>query len=244
MPGSGRAPVRRAAGRTKLGRPEGNGGNVREAMLDAAEVVFSELGYARTTLREVAQRAQGTQALVSYYFGSKYGLFEEVFLRRGRKISEARSLNLANLRKKGPLQAREIVAAFLTPTLALRASPEGRAFIRLQARLHTEPPEISYKLRNDAYDVSTREYVQAVCEALPHLSQKDAFWRITLVVGAYLYAFSDTHRLEQLSGGICDPDDSEEILAQATAFIVGGLEAPSIDARTRREGRKGALSAA
>src|SRR5690606_5141241 len=118
--------------------------------------------------------------------------------------------------------------------LALRTTPEGRAFIRLQARLHTEPPEISYPLRNDAYDVSTRDYVDAVCSALPHLSQKDAFWRITLVVGAYLYAFSDTHRLEQLSLGICNPEDSEEILNQATAFIVGGLEAPSIDAPALR----------
>jgi AcrR family transcriptional regulator len=239
-----RATAKTVARKTKLGRPEGSGGNVRETMLDAAEVVFSELGYAGTTLRAVAQRAEVTQALVSYYFGSKYGLFEEVFLRRGRKISDARMENLAALRQKGgPLQVREIVAAFLTPTLALRTFPEGRAFIRLQARLHTEPPEISYKLRNDAYDVSTRDYVDALGAALPHLSKKDAFWRVTLVVGAYLYAFSDTHRLEQLSGGICHPDDTDEILAQATAFIVGGLEAPSIDALAGETG-KGAVSAA
>jgi AcrR family transcriptional regulator len=216
------------APRSGPGRPEGKNNNVRETMLDAAEVTFSELGYAGTTLREVAQRANVTQALVSYYFGSKYGLFEQVFLRRGRVISDTRMDNLSALKSHGgPINVADIVRAFLTPTLALRATPEGRAFSRLQARLHTEPPEISYKLRNEAYDVSTRAYVDAFSTALPHLSKKDIYWRVTLMVGAYLYAFSDTHRLDQLAGGICDANDPEEILTQATAFLVGGLTAPA-----------------
>jgi AcrR family transcriptional regulator len=214
--------------RGKLGRPEGTGSNVREAILDAAEVTFSELGYAGTTLREVAAKAKVTQALISYYFGSKYGLFEEVFLRRGRMISDKRMENLEALKAGSqPLKVEDIVLAFLTPTLALRATPEGRAFIRLQARLHTEPPEISYKLRNEAYDLSTKAYVEAMCSALPHLPQKDVYWRMMLVIGAYNYAFSDTHRLEQLAAGICDPSNTDEILAQITAFVVGGLSVPA-----------------
>jgi AcrR family transcriptional regulator len=218
------------AARGKRGRPEGTNGNVRETILDAAEVTFADLGYAGTTLREVADKAEVTQALISYYFGSKFGLFEEVFLRRGRKISDDRMENLDALKHSGkPLQVREILHAFFTPTLALRATPEGRAFIRLQARLHTEPPEISYKLRNQAYDISTRSYVEALWSALPHLTEKDVYWRITLMVGAYMYAFSDTHRLEQLAKGICNPDDPNEILEQITEFVTGGLSMPSGD---------------
>lgn len=217
-----------AAVRGKLGRPEGTGSNVRDTILDAAEVTFADLGYAGTTLREVAEKAKVTQALISYYFGSKYGLFEEAFLRRGRKISDARMENLDALKRSGkPLQVRDILHAFFTPTLALRATPEGRAFIRLQARLHTEPPEISYKLRNEAYDVSTRTYVEAIWSALPHLSEKDVYWRVTLMVGAYMYAFSDTHRLDELAKGVCNPDDPNEILAQITEFVTGGLSMPS-----------------
>jgi AcrR family transcriptional regulator len=214
--------------RARPGRPEGTSSNVRETMLDAAEVIFSELGYAGTTLRMVAQKASVTQALVSYYFGSKYGLFEEVFLRRGRVIAGARMDNLEALKGAGdPLRIRDLVHAFLAPTLALRATADGRAFFRLQARLHTEPPEISYELRNAAYDRSTRAFVEAIGTALPHLPAKDIFWRVTLLIGGYLYAFSDTHRLDQLAAGICDPDDTNEILEQATAFIVGGFNAPA-----------------
>lgn len=219
---------RNAVPRSKLGRPEGTNGNLRETILDAAEVTFADLGYAGTTLREVVQKAQVTQALISYYFGSKYGLFEEVFLRRGRKISDARLENLNALKQSGkPVLVRDIVLAFLTPTLSLRATPEGRAFIRLQARLHTEPPEISYTLRNEAYDASTKAYVAAIQAALPHLPARDVYWRVTLMVGAYMYAFSDTHRLDQLANGICNPEDSDEVLTQICDFVTGGLNAPS-----------------
>jgi AcrR family transcriptional regulator len=199
---------------------------VRETMLDAAEMTFADLGYTGTTLREIAQKSNVTQALISYYFGSKFGLFTEVFLRRSRKISDARLENLsALLKERQAPTVREIVLAFLKPTLALRATAEGQAFIRLQARVHTEPPEISYQLRNEAYDVSTRAYVDALRLALPSLSGKDVYWQGTLMIGAYLYGFSHTHRLEQLAGDACDPDNTEEVLDQVATFVTGGLEA-------------------
>ncbi|MBE7374335.1 TetR/AcrR family transcriptional regulator [Pseudomonas lopnurensis] len=216
----------RVSTRNKPGRPEGSS-NVRDEILDAAELLFANLGYAGTTLREVAEAAKVTQALINYYFGSKYGLFEEVFLRRGRKISDERLGRLEDLKRAGPLQVKDIVNAFLMPTLALRSTKAGRAFIRLQARLHTEPPEISYKLRNDAYDISTKAYVEAFRAALPHISECEAYWRVTLMVGAYMYAFSDTHRLDQLAGDVCNPDDSQEVLKQMSAFVTAGMQAPS-----------------
>jgi len=207
------------------GRPEG-ASNVREEILDAAEQVFADLGYAGTTLRLVADRAHATQALINYYFGSKYGLFEEVFLRRGRKISDERLERLAALRASAsPLQVEDVVRAFLAPSLAMRESVEGRAFLRLQARVHTEPPEISYKLRNEAYDRSTREFAAAFREAQPGLSEKEAFWRLTLLIGAYLYVFSDTHRLDQLAPGLCNPDDPDEVMAMISAFVSAGMRA-------------------
>jgi AcrR family transcriptional regulator len=87
-------------GRKGPGRPEG-ASNLRDEILDAAEELFANLGYAGTTMREVSQHAKVTQALISYYFGSKYGLFEEVFLRRGSAISDERLKNLDTLQGAG-----------------------------------------------------------------------------------------------------------------------------------------------
>ncbi|GAA4256177.1 TetR family transcriptional regulator [Azospirillum formosense] len=225
-PARGRPPRGRRAG---PGRPEGTS-NVRDQILDAAELEFANLGYAGTSLRNVADRAEVTQALISYYFGSKHGLFEEVFLRRGRKIADERMERLEALRRgPTPPAVRDIVYAFLMPALAMRETEGGRTFMRLQARLHTEPPEISYRLRNEAYDASTRIFAAALKEALPHLSERDVYWRMTLMIGAYLYAFSDTHRLEELAPGICNPGDPDEIITEISSFVSAGMLAPVPD---------------
>ncbi|MBC8641527.1 TetR/AcrR family transcriptional regulator [Caballeronia sp. EK] len=210
--------------RKRLGRPTGNI-NQRENILDAAEVDFSQRGYAGTSLKEVAASCGVTQALITYYFGTKQQLFEQVFLRRAMLISEERVTLLHELSDGKDASVREIVRAFLLPLVALRKTDGGRAFIRLQARLHTEPPEISYSLRSTAYGDSTDAYVEALRAALPGLPAKDLYWRVTMMIGAYLYAFSDTHRLDVLAKGACDPWDANETLEQLTNFIVGGLEA-------------------
>ena len=149
------------------GRPVGNE-DYRTSILDAAEEQFAAKGYAGASLREISEKVGVNQALISYYFGSKLGLYEAVFLRRAEVISEARSAGLqALLESPQAPTVRQIVSAFLAPTLEMRATPGGRTFLHLQARLHTEPPEISYPLRRRAYDASTRAYADALTQALP-----------------------------------------------------------------------------
>lgn len=229
--GTAPTPVVQGKAKTKTkkkgpGRPEG-ASNVRDDILDAAEELFANLGYAGTTLREVSQQARVTQALINYYFGSKYGLFEEVFMRRGAAVSDERLKNLEALQAQAePVQVRQIVEAFLLPTVVLRTSVQGRHFLRLQARLHTEPPNISYALRDKAYGTSTQRYVDALKQAVPGLTDLDANWRITLMVGTYLYAFSDSHRMEErLPDGAYNPDDWKSLIHQVTSFVVGGMSA-------------------
>ena len=119
-----------------------------------------------------------------------------------------------------------MVASYLRPALEMRRTREGRAFIRLQARMHTEPPRFAGRLRREVYDGTVREYMAVIRKVAPHLSERTAYWRMVLLIGAYLYAHSDAHRLADVSGGVCDPEDYDEMLEQITAFVVGGLMAP------------------
>lgn len=197
---------------------------MRADILDAAEVIFANQGYAGTTLREISQQAGITQALITYYFGSKFGLFSETFLRRATVIADARIESLARLRAEGKTgDVIAIVEAFLQPILHLRTTAQGLAFLRLHARLHTEPPNLSYELRKTAYDESTRLYIEVLHEALPHLSRFDVHWRMTLMIGTYLYALSDTNRMEDMLPEAYDPKDSARLMAETVAFIAGGI---------------------
>jgi AcrR family transcriptional regulator len=57
--------------------PRQGGVQAREAILDAARAQFAEQGYEGATMRGIARDAGVDPALVSYYFGSKSGLFME-----------------------------------------------------------------------------------------------------------------------------------------------------------------------
>lgn len=56
--------------------------NMEEAILAAAESLFLERGYARTSTVEIARQVGCNQALVHYYFRSKENLFQTVFLEK------------------------------------------------------------------------------------------------------------------------------------------------------------------
>lgn len=52
----------------------------RERILAAAAEIFAQSGYAQTSLRQIAARAGIAPSLVSRYFGTKAGLFEQALM--------------------------------------------------------------------------------------------------------------------------------------------------------------------
>lgn len=51
-------------------------------ILAAAEKLFSELGYEGTSTRQIAKEASANMSMISYYFGSKEGVFLEIMNKR------------------------------------------------------------------------------------------------------------------------------------------------------------------
>ena len=52
-----------------------------QRILDAAEVLFAQKGFAETSLRAITSRAGVNLAAVNYHFGSKEALVQAVFER-------------------------------------------------------------------------------------------------------------------------------------------------------------------
>lgn len=223
-------PVRRAALRAtdRLGRRPGEP-ETRNEILDAAEKAFARHGYAGTSLREIASRAGVNPALVQYYFGSKEGLFTAIFIRRGQELAHARMEKLDELegRTDRPPGVEEIVRAYLAPAFDLmRRGAGGIAFMRLQARLQSDPGGLSLSLRTSVYEECVQRFVSAFRSALPDQPPELIYWRMTFMIGAYLHTISDANRLEVLSSGRCSSKDRDAALAQLIQFFVAGLSAP------------------
>ena len=199
-----------------------------EKILDCAESEFADRGYTATPLRRIAAAAKVNQALINYYFGSKERLYLAVFLRRGLDLTRQRLVLLTELEsgKGHALNVEDLVRSFLTPVMRLLRESDGRKFLRLQARLQSEPGDITAKLRAAVYDDATRTYIEKFKAALPHIDPATMVWRMTMMLGAYLYVVSDPNRLDQLSGGLCNADDPDEVIRQLSTFLAGGFKAP------------------
>jgi|SRR5450631_2012248 len=57
-------------------------------LLDTAEMLFSRKGFDGTSVRDIAESAGINTAMISYYFGSKEKLMEEIFERKSMNIRE------------------------------------------------------------------------------------------------------------------------------------------------------------
>jgi len=72
------------------GRPVDNDQqNLRIQILDTAEDLFADSGYAATSIRKIADNAGVNPALVHYYFGSKKELLKTVMARVLEPLSQA-----------------------------------------------------------------------------------------------------------------------------------------------------------
>jgi AcrR family transcriptional regulator len=57
-------------------------------LLDTAELLFSRKGFDGTSVRDIAESAGINTAMISYYFGSKEKLMEEIFERKSLNLRE------------------------------------------------------------------------------------------------------------------------------------------------------------
>lgn len=224
----GRAAPRRGPGRPVVDR------DIRTLILDAAELAFADKGYVSTSTRDIADRAEVRQSMISYYFQSKDALFEAVFKRRGLRLSELRLQYLDELLAgaRGRPAVADVVRAYLRPQFEMkRSGPAGVAFVRLQSRLHNEPEALAFRLRREVYDQSTKRYIAVLEGLLPKVDPADIAWRMVFLVGAYLYMLAGVDRLDDLSDGRFRSGNDDELVERLTNFLTHGLMAPSTATR-------------
>lgn len=110
--------ARGAAKRTRRGP------HTRQQILDASLRLFSERGFARTTVRDIARQAGITDAAIYYHFESKRELLEALVEERGFLNNLE---NLARLQPDAPLQE----TLHWTARGAIHVMDENRDFLRL-----------------------------------------------------------------------------------------------------------------
>jgi AcrR family transcriptional regulator len=188
----------------------------KDKILDAAERLFGEQGYAETSLRHIIADAGVNLAAIHYHFGSKEDLLLQLIRRRAEPINQARLAMLDRFEAEAgsrPVPVEKLLEAFLAPAADAAAShPE---LIRLMGRMQAEgimPAGIK-----DQFEPTVSRFIAAARRALPELPEPELFWRLSAAAGAIA------------STMLKAPADSEDLnrrVKRLIAFLSGGLRAP------------------
>lgn len=199
---------------------------MREHLLDHAEALFSRHGFHGVTIREVARLANVDPALVHYYFESKQGLFDAVFVRRADVLNDERmrSMDAYSLAAGDRITVEGCIEAFLEPILrrSIQGDPGWKNYFRLVA-LVNNTSQWGGEMMTRFFDPVIRRLIDLLRRCLPGAEDVDLFWCYHFLSGALTLSLSETGRIDRLSGGLCASSDAEAIHRRMVPFIAAGF---------------------
>jgi len=127
-----------------------------------------------------------------------------------------------------------VIRAFLEPMIRARDDAPGADFRRLLGRMYVEPGENVRRFLMEQLREVVRRFILAFRRALPGLPQVELLWRLHFGIGMLVHTLAGTYHLEVLSGGQCDPSDTDALIERMVTFLTAGLRAPVSSLSVRR----------
>lgn len=190
-----------------------------EKILLAAEAGFAEHGFDGAGMKALSKRANVSQALLHYHFGTKDNLYSEVIRQRSKKINAARNALLKQVDLRAPNAIDGIFDALFRPPLG----PEGgeKPYARIFSGL-VVGREREQVLVKECYDENAQLFIAALQSASPGLDRETAATCYTLALGSLIAVIARDGRLERL---MQKPElqETEEILGHLVRFARGGV---------------------
>jgi AcrR family transcriptional regulator len=194
----------------------------RDRILNAADRLFAERGFGRTSLRALTREAGVNLAAVNYHFGSKLELLHGALSRHVEAINGERLLRLQELEADPrSLSIESVLGALYRPTFEFtRASAENAREIQgMMALLFREPPELVRPLVDALFRMVTERFVAVLARLLPELPRDLLELRYHLGIGAMIHLLADR-------GPESPARDPHEYANQLVSFVAAALRGP------------------
>ena len=201
--------------------------DTKAALLDAAEAVISEHGFAGASLRAITTRAGANLAAVNYHFGSKEELARAVIARHLGPVNAER-LRLLDQAEESQGDLEALVRSFVGPVIRFgqELPDRGRHFAQICGRAMTQPEPVLRELMIGELGEAIRRFTAAFGRALPALPREELLWRIQFMVGSMAHTMASVDLIDEIHGDHLDTRDLEGIVDRITRFVCAGLAAP------------------
>lgn len=167
-----------------------DGEQSRERLLLAALALFAQHGFAKVSIRDIAESAQANVAAISYYFGDKAGLYRAAFLEPMGAVEQDIAL-FAGDELTLDQALRGFFAAFVEP---LRLGEVSRQCMKLRLREMLEPTGLWEQEINQGIKPMHDALVAVLCRHFGLARADDEVQRLAIAIaglGVHLHVGRD-----------------------------------------------------
>jgi len=198
-------------------------GTARDRLLETAEGLFAERGFAHASVRDITAAASCNIAAVNYYFGGKKALYTEVYRRR---LGELRESRIARVREavegESPTRLEDVLRAFARVFLEpFVTAPQGRRFLQLITRELTDP-HLPRAMFQSELALPVRHMMRdALRRSVPRIGERDADACVQSLIAQLAHVLT----MWRMSGGHDAPPPGwfEEITEHIVRFSAAGI---------------------
>ncbi|NEZ63121.1 TetR/AcrR family transcriptional regulator [Leptolyngbyaceae cyanobacterium CCMR0082] len=198
--------------------------DTKEQLLNVAEQLIAERGYAGTTVRAIANQANANLAAVNYHFGSKEELFRAIFSRIAKPIVVEQLAILNGLQKKETLPSiEEILTAFLKPCFQKIVQNESFRTVRAQfmGRCWSEPEPLQ-SIASGEFMESRLAFLKILQQIIPDCSQRELNWKLDLVIATMIRVQNEAGKPDSLLKS-SQPEDVDCAVHYLVRFLTPGM---------------------
>lgn len=205
-----------------------------ERILDAAEQLFAEKGFAETSLRLITSKAGVNLAAVNYHFGSKKALIQAVFVRFLNPFVGSLEQELDRHQAEGDLarlSLEQLLEMLVRQALTVkpRSGNDLSIFMRLLGLAFSQSQGHLRKYLSEVYGKVFQRYMQLVLAAAPQLPPRELFWRVHFMLGSAAFTMSSMKALRAIAESEFGVHTGiDEVLKLMVPFLAAGMRADGV----------------
>jgi AcrR family transcriptional regulator len=202
--------------------------DVRNRLLDAAEKLFSERGFADTSVRDITAEANCNVAAVNYHFGSKEKLYTDVWR---HNLLLLRNNQLASIEKvmsenQGNPYLEDLLKSFAETFIgSLVDEARGSRLLKLMIREMLDrhlPPDM---FADEVIKPTLGAMQEALLKICPNLNELQTALIVFSLVGQLIHAIRIRTMFGQSNVGDLPIFDLAEMVDHIIKFSAGGIRA-------------------
>jgi AcrR family transcriptional regulator len=176
--------------------------STKDKILNAAERLFAEQGFAETSLRIITAKADVNLASVNYHFGSKKILIQAVFERFMDRITNDINHEMDQLNDiEQPIDVSDVLQTLRQPIKNLdKLRPDGAGvFMNLLGRSYAETQGHIRRFAMEKYAHVFNRFVGFLQKSSPQCEPSEMFWRLHFMLGSFIFSLAGHKALQEIA---------------------------------------------